>query len=271
MGSLLWKVSRMEGTVESMLEGNRMTELITIMDNSLKAFLEVFGRDIPDPCGNEYQFILAWCGILTNVSACPDGRYFLANKTEGQALLANLVTAIGKFSTHNGPLLQRMVLMVIYNLIINPNGLILMQNNRHLIPVLSKTLQVKTEPEIRDLCYKLMYSLTQSIPSIQYLEHLKDCLPIPIIEQEALSSNQSPYQELAGKIINNLKRAVKEMDSHGAGCGQSRDNLLHAIDVMSPSILQGQGALVRDPRKKKYHCRHHCTARACHSCRRVQL
>lgn len=88
---------------------------------------------------------------------------------------------------------------------INTNGIIFIQNHPEFTSILSKTLlNCEVDKETQDLIYKLIYALTQNIPTCQYLKHLKETLPWDHIET-IICDRQSPNQDIANKIKINCK------------------------------------------------------------------
>lgn len=47
------------------------------MENCIYGFMKSFGTEVSDLKCEEYQYVLALCGILTNISSVPDGRHYL--------------------------------------------------------------------------------------------------------------------------------------------------------------------------------------------------
>lgn len=82
LSRLLWKVLKMNNLVEYVTANceDHLLELIRVVDGCIYGFIKTYRDEIPTIEAEEYQYIIALCGLLTNISSVPDGRHFLMNK-----------------------------------------------------------------------------------------------------------------------------------------------------------------------------------------------
>lgn len=82
LSRLLWKVLKMSDLVEYVTANceEHLLELIRVVDGCIYGFRKTYQDELPSTDAEEYRYVLALCGLLTNLSSAPDGRHFLMNK-----------------------------------------------------------------------------------------------------------------------------------------------------------------------------------------------
>jgi len=97
---------------------------------------------MPDEGCEEAQFVLALCGIITNIGASAYGRDFLASSPDGQALMEVFCSLLADAPTgHECAKLKSLLLMSLYNISINQKGLKFLTSRPDLMRVLVWLLQ----------------------------------------------------------------------------------------------------------------------------------
>jgi hypothetical protein len=93
--TLLWRVSRQEECIHSILSGSKVSDFLQLGASTLQSYLDTYSADsLPDESSLESQFVLALCGTVTNVAASAYGRDFLSSSKEGLALVDVFCTAL---------------------------------------------------------------------------------------------------------------------------------------------------------------------------------
>ena len=77
------------------------------MNGSLVSFIETYNNAIPSQCADESQFIMSFCGIVTNLAAAPAGRQFIANNPVGKDLLEQISRVLPLIPIPSGNCLKR--------------------------------------------------------------------------------------------------------------------------------------------------------------------
>lgn len=108
LSRLLWKVMKLNGIVEYVTENceEHLQELIRIVDGCIYGFIKTFRDDIPNPEAEEYQYIVALCGLLTNLSSVPDGRHFLMNNNSTLDLYNLIIQVLPQIASNKATDLQ---------------------------------------------------------------------------------------------------------------------------------------------------------------------
>lgn len=70
---------------------NKLGELLSIVNGSFDAFVDIYKCALPPTNNVEYQFIMGLLGIVTNVSASPEGREFLIRNTSGLEFVRKII------------------------------------------------------------------------------------------------------------------------------------------------------------------------------------
>ncbi|KAG7503775.1 heat shock factor 2-binding protein [Solea senegalensis] len=135
---LLWKCSTSEDTVECWLADANLQSFLFIATQTLESFVSSLDMEektqTEDHNSNEHQFVLALAGIITNLAAVSCGRNFLS--TSAQTLLDNLMKLLTQIKHGVFPKLKVLMLMALYNVSINVNGLKHISQNPGLMPLI---------------------------------------------------------------------------------------------------------------------------------------
>lgn len=70
---------------------NKIGEFLSIVNASFDAFVDTYKSAFPPTSNVEYQFVMGLLGIVTNVSASPEGREFLITNSNGMEFVRKMV------------------------------------------------------------------------------------------------------------------------------------------------------------------------------------
>uniref|UniRef100_A0A224XWF2 Putative heat shock factor 2-binding protein n=1 Tax=Panstrongylus lignarius TaxID=156445 RepID=A0A224XWF2_9HEMI len=215
MGNLVWRASRLEPVIELLLETNKLGEFMCVVSGTLISFMDTYNRDMPDIRSDESQFILSICGIVANIAAIPCGRQFIVSNTNGKELLDQIFKALPKIPCVSGDPLKRILLMVLYNISINQNGLVLLQEQRTLLDSLSRIIVCERTAELKVLALRLLESITFDIPNRLVLQSFKKHLPIQKLEG-LKEVTDAEIRQYATSVLKNVSKAETELMEQAA-------------------------------------------------------
>ncbi|XP_017758739.1 PREDICTED: heat shock factor 2-binding protein-like [Eufriesea mexicana] len=211
LGNLTWRASRLPEIVDVWLSGfqHMIGEFLSITDGSFVAFINTYRSALPPTCNIEYQFIIGLLGIVTNISATPEGREFLITDTNGKAFVQKMVKLMPTLPFSQGSLsLKRLMLMIFYNVSMNKTGLQHLFESR-VGDVLNYYLKNNSLPdETQFLCLRVLQSLTYDLTNPKYIQDLITTLPISKIEDIATSS-ENEMGTVAKQVIKQLRESQK--------------------------------------------------------------
>ncbi|CAI9722949.1 Hypothetical predicted protein [Octopus vulgaris] len=113
--TLLWRVSRSEESIQAILVGNKVNEFLLLVQGTLESFLTAYKEDWPQEKTDEEHFILAMCGIITNIAASAYGRDFLVNNTYGCQIIDIFITVLAEAPNKKSTKLKKFKLFLGYN------------------------------------------------------------------------------------------------------------------------------------------------------------
>ncbi|XP_067013401.1 heat shock factor 2-binding protein [Anabrus simplex] len=216
MGNLIWKASRIPQVVDMLLSGNKVGEFLNIVNGTLMSFMETYDSQMPGQCADESQFIMAMCGIVTNIAASPAGRQFLVMSPNGKELLESFVNILPSVPCPTGNCLKRLLLMALYNISINQYGLAFLQEQKDILPAISQSLQYDSTVELRLMSLRLLQSITYEIPTQQLLEEILENVSMDTVE-EMCSTGDGETKAVAQEILDNIERARQKFGVSNAG------------------------------------------------------
>lgn len=97
LGRLLWKATKPRKVLERLTSqcSDELHDFLNLAEGSIYAFSATYGEAMPEPNTDEYQYVTALCGILTNLSSIPDGRLFLMWNPLGRAIYTLILDIMG--------------------------------------------------------------------------------------------------------------------------------------------------------------------------------
>lgn len=200
--TLLWRVSRCEESIQAILIGSKVDEFLLLVQSTLDSFLTTYKEDWPQEKTNEEHFILALCGIITNIAASAYGRDFLVTNPCGCKVIDTFLTILNEAPSKKSTKLKNLILMSLYNLSINQKGMKYISNKPNFFQLLVWLL--KEEPS-NECCINIL-RLLQSVISeanITVLHQLKELLPDKDLHLLTTSRNKD-IRDLASELCIDL-------------------------------------------------------------------
>ncbi|XP_014677661.1 PREDICTED: heat shock factor 2-binding protein-like [Priapulus caudatus] len=203
LATLLWRVSQTESSTHAMLQGSKVDDFLRLVVGTLDSYVQTYNDDTP--CtqmvedSEESHFVLALCGIITNIAAVPYGRHFLMGNVSGRELVEMYTDVLRSISPPSFPKLRKLLLMALYNVSINKEGLKLLSQSHGIIGRLAYTVTSDTCEGNREHALRLIQSLVYEMQSPGLLQELLEVLPRPTL------------QELSEVTHGNLQKGIIEM------------------------------------------------------------
>ncbi|XP_075227986.1 heat shock factor 2-binding protein-like [Lycorma delicatula] len=210
MGNLVWKASRVPNVIDTLLAGDKLSEFCSIVTGTLVSFMETYNREFPDQKTDEMQFILSLAGTVANIAASPDGRHFLASDQNGKELLDQIINILPHIPPVSGDALKRILLMALYNLSINQNGLLMLQDQHPLLVTIQRNIKNDRTPELKLMSLRLLQSVTYEITSLKVLQNMLQQIPLETI-REFTNTNDAEIRLVAQDVVSNLEKAITNL------------------------------------------------------------
>lgn len=202
--TLLWRVSRHEECIHSILSGSKVLEFLQLVSGTLQSYLATYSEGFPEENSDEAQFVLALCGIVTNIAASAFGREFLSSNSDGLALVDVLCTVLSQAPKEQSVKLKSLVLMSLFNISINQKGLAHLNGKDDLMRVLVWLLREESDTTNRLHTIKLLQSLVMEPDSSTVVHRALEAIPSSLLEQ--LSSHpHSDVRESAVELMSDLR------------------------------------------------------------------
>ncbi|XP_014484844.1 PREDICTED: heat shock factor 2-binding protein-like [Dinoponera quadriceps] len=184
---------------------SKLGEFLSIVDGTFSAFVNTYKISLPPTNNVEYKFIIGLLGIVTNLSASPEGREFLITNFSGREFVRKIIQLISELPSDSGSSpLKRLMLMVLYNVSVNKTGLQYLLESR-VGDSLSHCLRDKsTVEEMQLLCLRVLQSVTYDLTEPRYIQDLNAAIPIDMIETIACSKRDN-LSDIAKQVIEHLR------------------------------------------------------------------
>ncbi|RZF39982.1 hypothetical protein LSTR_LSTR002385 [Laodelphax striatellus] len=210
MGTLVWKASRIPPVVELLLAGNKLPDFCSIVSGTLVSFLETYNREFPDQKTDEMQFILSLGGTVANIAASTDGRQFLTGNKYGRELLDQVLNILPHIPPVSGDTLKRILLMTLYNLSINQNGLLMLQDQQSLLVTMHRHIHSDRTPELKLMSLRLLQSISYEITSLKVLQNILQQIPLETIRELTITGD-AEIRVVAQDVVTNLESALQKL------------------------------------------------------------
>ncbi|XP_031556716.1 heat shock factor 2-binding protein-like isoform X2 [Actinia tenebrosa] len=201
--TLLWRVSRQQQSVSTLLEGAKAEEFLHLTRKTIISYFATWGEDDPQEKSEELEFVLALCGIITNIAAAPCGREFFTRKEIGQVLVDCLVTTLEKTSVQHNVKIRSLMLMALYNISINFRGLQYLISKPSLLPLMLRLIQEESDSEIKLNAARLLQSIVMEPECLSH-EHLQQ-LSLNTL-QKLVNTTKGEVQYTLQEIIDDVKK-----------------------------------------------------------------
>lgn len=206
--TLLWRVSRNEDTIQSILIGSKIEEFLTLVSNTLNSYVITYKSDWPGADSEESQFVHALCGVITNIAASAFGRDFLITNPWGRQLVDTFINVLEEAPHGKSARLKNLILMALYNLSINQNGIKYLSSKRGVIKLLAWLLQEEVAVENQVNSLRLVHSLISVESNLNLIHELLEELPRPVLQELEMDKNRE-IRELAREISSDIQSRVR--------------------------------------------------------------
>ena len=94
---------------------NKAEEFLQITARTVESYFESYGEEDERETSEEFQFVLALTGTITNMAAAAQGRDFLVTKDNGRVLIDTFITVLGVSAVGKNVKMRNLILMALYN------------------------------------------------------------------------------------------------------------------------------------------------------------
>ncbi|XP_024874517.1 heat shock factor 2-binding protein-like [Temnothorax curvispinosus] len=211
LGNLTWRASRFPQIVDAWLSNfqNKIGEFLSIVNGTFDAFVNTYRSAFPPTSNVEYQFVMGLLGVVTNISASPEGREFLITNSSGTEFVQKLIKLTPELPSAPGTVsLKRLILMILYNVSMNKTGLQYLLESR-VGDALSHCLgDEASSEEMQLLCLRVLQSVTYDLEEPKYVHDLTTIIPFERIET-MMSAKRSDISGAAEQVIKHLRHSQK--------------------------------------------------------------
>ena len=95
---------------------NKSEEFLHITAPTVESYFETYSEEVSKETSDEFQFVLALTGTITNMAAAAQGRDFLMSKDSGRGLIDSFVTVLTSSTLGKNVKLRNLILMALYNI-----------------------------------------------------------------------------------------------------------------------------------------------------------
>ena len=95
---------------------NKTEEFLQITARTVESYFESYGEEDEKETSEEFQFVMALTGTITNMAAAAQGRDFLVNKDSGRVLIDTFITVLGVSALGKNVKMRSLILMALYNI-----------------------------------------------------------------------------------------------------------------------------------------------------------
>ncbi|KAI5618488.1 heat shock factor 2-binding protein, partial [Silurus asotus] len=207
--TVLWSASRREEAVRDILADGKLEPFLSVAGQTLESFVKSLDED-EKPQQNyntsEHQFVLALAGVITNLAAVTCGRDFISSSAH--VLLDTLMQLLGLMKSGVFPKLKVLMLMALYNVSLNVNGLTYISESPALLPLIC-TLLKDRDSEVCLQALRLLQSLfVEGDVLVQINPDLHRSLPVEQIRQLS-SSRHSALRQTAQEMLEDINTLTK--------------------------------------------------------------
>ncbi|XP_071439738.1 heat shock factor 2-binding protein-like isoform X2 [Hetaerina americana] len=210
LACMLWRACREPEVVNSMLAWYKFPEFLRIATGTLESFTNTYIIDsneisIPAAGSEEGHFVAGMVGTVANMSAAHSGREILLSSEHGQQLMSCMVEALASIPAPDGDYLRRLLLMALYNVVIEDVGLNFLLKLGGLPVAIGRNILSQGE-ECLALSLHILALCTSAIPSSAVKGISKN---IPREDLKRIAKAESGENcLLAMEILQNLKRSA---------------------------------------------------------------
>nr|XP_058957007.1 heat shock factor 2-binding protein-like [Pocillopora verrucosa] len=206
--TLLWRVSRQQESVTSLLGGNKAEEFLQITSRTIESYFDsCAGGEEAKENSEEFQFVLALVGIITNMAAAAQGREFLVTKDSGRVLIDTFMKVLGGSSAGKNVKMRNLILMALYNVSINMSGLQYITKKRGILGNLMQTIRGESDSELSLNAARLLQSIVMEPNSLT--SEIFDSISLPVLQNLARTAK--------GELRDTLLEVMSDLQSYHTG------------------------------------------------------
>ena len=82
----------------------------------MESYFESYGEEDEKESSEEFQFVLALTGTITNMAAAAQGRDFLVTKDNGRVLVDTFISVLSVSAVGKNVKMRNLLLMALYNI-----------------------------------------------------------------------------------------------------------------------------------------------------------
>ncbi|CAG9806463.1 unnamed protein product [Chironomus riparius] len=215
LSKMLWKTSKNPQAIQTYIETGSMNQFLNLVNKTISSFDETYKDGLPDVDTYEFQFILSLLGICINIMAQTVGREFVLERVTGQNLFRNVISYMGgiPMPSVGGPLLKRMIIMMLYNLTFTKQGSFLIESLENSVDNIINCFNAHHTAEIQSIAVSLISQLLKDSQTNDF------CLKV----RQKLSQNEDDFKML----MNTADSTTKEI------CTQLINQIRELNDVIS--------------------------------------
>lgn len=94
---------------------NKAEEFLQITSRTVESYFESYSEEDEKETSEEFQFVLALIGTITNMAAAAQGRDLLVSKDSGRVLIDSFITVLGVSAVGKNVKMRNLILMALYN------------------------------------------------------------------------------------------------------------------------------------------------------------
>ncbi|XP_020612538.1 heat shock factor 2-binding protein-like [Orbicella faveolata] len=202
--TLLWRVSRQQHSVTSLLGGNKAEEFLQITARTVESYFDSFGEEDEKETSEEFQFVLALTGTITNMAAATQGRDFLVTKDSGRVLIDTFITVLSVSAVGKNVKMRNLILMALYNISINLSGLQYIIKKQGILDNLMQVIREESDSELRLNAARLLQSVVMEPSSLT--SDALDSISLPVLQNLSRSAK--------GELRDILHEALSDLQSY---------------------------------------------------------
>ncbi|XP_070491798.1 heat shock factor 2-binding protein-like isoform X2 [Chironomus tepperi] len=214
LSKMLWKTSKNQEAIQTYVETGTLNQFLNLVNRTIISFDTTYKDNLPEVETYEFQFILSLLGICINIMAQNIGREFVLERDLGDSLVNNIILYFGNIpmSTIGGPLLKRMILMILYNLTFTKQGTYLIESCEMSVGNIMKCFDSHHTAEIHSIAIFLIHQLLKDSQTNEFRLKVR----------EQLSQHKDDFE----KLIKTADSKTKEV------CTQLFEQISNFNDVM---------------------------------------
>lgn len=95
---------------------NKTEEFLHITARTVESYFESYGEEDEKETSDEFQFVLALTGTITNMAAAAEGRDSLVTKDNGCVLIDTFISVLGGSVVGKNVKMRNLILIALYNI-----------------------------------------------------------------------------------------------------------------------------------------------------------